>query len=180
MDASTLQQIAGKSIFLVGFMGSGKTHWGRQWAASLGRDFADLDTLVELTAGADVKTIFEKQGEDHFRELEAAALRSLPRDEKLLVSCGGGAPCFHDNMDWINDNGHSIYLKASPKFLLKNIVSEPQARPLLKNMNEAEMLFFIEKTLAERESFYNRAHTTVDAELLNLDLLSTLQAGPHA
>lgn len=153
-------------VFLIGFMGSGKTHWGRLLSAQLQRKFIDLDEFIEQQEKLSVPQIFEKHGEDWFREKEAIALRSLIDHNNILVACGGGAPCFHDNMRFMNETGMTIFLEASPKFLLNNILKEPEARPLLKNMNEAEMLFFIEKKLQERNSFYQQAKLVWNAEEL--------------
>jgi shikimate kinase len=161
-------------VYLVGFMGSGKTHWGRQWAAILQRQFIDLDQLIESSEQLSVAGIFERNGEEYFRDKEAGALRSLKDEQNILISCGGGAPCFKDNMNWMNETGITIFLEASPRFLLQNIVKEPIARPLLKNMNEAEMLFFIEKKLAERNEFYRQAKLTVNAEEITGDTIKHL------
>jgi shikimate kinase len=154
-------------VFLIGFMGSGKTHWGSRLAVHLNKKFIDLDQFIENREQLSVQQIFEKKGEDYFREKEAISLRALLDENNLLISCGGGAPCFHDNMDFMNQAGLTVFLEASPKFLLQNIVKEPQARPLLNNMNESEMLFFIEKKLAERNEFYRQAKVILNAEELN-------------
>lgn len=161
-------------IYLIGFMGSGKTYWGRQWAHHLQRKFIDIDQLIEEQERLSVQQIFEKHGEEWFREKEAIALRSLVDEKNTLISCGGGAACFHDNMAFMNETGHTVYLEATPKFLLQNIVREPDARPLLKNMNEAEMLFFIEKKLAERKSFYHKAKLILNAEELTFETIKNL------
>lgn len=173
MNPAMLQQ-TDRPVYLVGFMGSGKTHWGRQWAAHLQRKFVDLDQLIESNEQLSVADIFEKNGEEYFREKEADALRSLENEQNILVSCGGGAPCFKDNMNRMNETGITVFLEASPKFLLQNIIKEPQARPLLKNMNEAEMLFFIEKKLAERNEFYRQATLTLNAEEITEETIKEL------
>lgn len=173
MNLAILQQ-PDQPVYLVGFMGSGKTHWGRQWAAILQRKFVDLDHLIESSEQLSVAEIFERNGEEYFRDKEADALRSLKDEQNILISCGGGAPCFKDNMTWMNETGITVFLEASPKFLLQNIVKEPIARPLLKNMNEAEMLFFIEKKLAERNEFYRQAKLTVNAEQITEDTIKHL------
>jgi len=166
MNIPALGELKDQPIFLIGFMGSGKTHWGRLMSAQLQRKFIDLDAFIEYQEQLSIPQLFEKYGEDWFREKEALALRSLIDESNILVSCGGGAPCFHDNMHFMNDTGVTIFLEASPRFLLQNILKEPEARPLLKNMNEAEMLFFIEKTLQERNSFYRQAKMVWNAEEL--------------
>ncbi|MFT3980154.1 MAG: shikimate kinase [Ferruginibacter sp.] len=156
-------QLHNQPVFLLGFMGSGKTHWGKLWSQQLQLPFSDLDHLIEANEQLSVADIFEKKGEDYFREKEAAALRSIPL-RNAFISCGGGTPCFLDNMDWMNQAGITVFLEASPRYLLNNILREPQVRPLLKNMNEAEMLFFIETKLQERNVFYKQAQLILPAE----------------
>ena len=156
-----------KPVFLIGFMGSGKTHWGGRLADYFQRNFIDLDQFIEKEEQLSVQQIFEKYGEEYFREKEALALRRLIDENNLLISCGGGAPCFHDNIKFMNEAGFTVFLEAAPKFLLQNIMKEPQARPLLNHMSEAEMLFFVEKKLAERNAFYQQAKLVLNAEKLD-------------
>ncbi len=161
----------GPRIFLIGFMGTGKSHWGRQWADLHGMSFIDVDELIETAEGQSVVDIFEKAGEEYFRVKEASILRDQLQQQHCLVSCGGGAPCFYDNMDWMNENGITIYLSASPAYILKNVMDEKEKRPLIKNVNEAELLFFIEQKLKERTPFYCKAKMTLDAETLTVHSL---------
>lgn len=166
MNLAAISQVKYQPIYIIGFMGSGKTHWGRLLASRLQRTFVDLDQLLEDHEKLSVQQMFEKHGEEWFREKEALALRALIDEENILVSCGGGSPCFHDNMNFMNTTGSTLFLEGSPKFLLANIIKDPEARPLLKNMSEPEMLFFIEKKLEERISFYKQAMLTWNAEEL--------------
>jgi shikimate kinase len=154
-------------FFLIGFMGSGKSYWGRQWAPQIGYDFYDLDDLIELQENKAVLDIFENKGEDYFRLKEAELLRSLAKHDNCIIACGGGTACFYDNIDWMNENGYTIYLSAPPSYLLEKIKNELEKRPLVKNFNEAEVLFFIEKKLKERLPFYERANKTI--EVTNID-----------
>lgn len=154
-------------IFLIGFMGTGKTHWGRIWAARHHYAFLDLDEIIEQEEQATVEKIFEKRGEDYFREQEALHLRLLSQYKNTIVACGGGTACFHDNITWMNEHGLSVCLTADPKFILKNIFRQLPQRPLLKNLNETELLFFIEQKLKERQPFYSLATLTLNAETLN-------------
>jgi shikimate kinase len=151
-------------IFLIGFMGTGKTHWGRIWAARNHYAFLDLDELIEQEEQATVEKIFEKKGEDYFRQQEAKQLRLMGQYKNTIIACGGGAACFHDNISWMNEHGVSVCLTASAKFILKNILRQLPKRPLLKNLNETELLFFIEQKLKERQPFYNLATLTLNAE----------------
>ncbi len=153
-------------IFLLGFMGTGKSHWGQLWSLAHNVKFVDLDKEIEKESGLSVADIFEKKGEAYFRRAEAAALRSMITYENCIIACGGGAPCFMHNMNWMNDHGRTIFLSAKPAYLFQNIEKEKGKRPLLKDLNEAEMLFFIEQKLKERMPFYSQATVTVNAEEL--------------
>jgi len=155
--------------YLVGFMGSGKSYWANVWAAKNGFDFVDLDKVIEEKESMSVLDLFEQKGEEYFRVTEAAALRDAEKSENTIISCGGGTPCFYDNMDWMNLHGVTIYLSAPPQFLLSNIMSDTVKRPLVKNVNENELLYFIQQTLANRKEFYEKAKFTLVAEGLNED-----------
>ena len=159
-------------IFLTGFMGSGKTHWGKLWAEANDCRFTDLDESIQEEEGTSVVELFEKKGEEYFREVEAKVLRQLDLSATTIVACGGGAPCYHDNMNWMNAVGRTIYLRADAKFLWERIREEREVRPLLKNINENELLYFIETKLAEREPFYKQAQLTLDAGELRTFTLS--------
>lgn len=164
----------GQRIFLLGFMGTGKTAWGRRWSQRFNMPFLDLDELIEQDAGKSVVDIFEKDGEDFFRVKEAELLRSKCIADGHIIACGGGTPCFYDNMQWMNEQGFTVCLTASAPFILKNVLEEKEKRPLVKNINEAELLFFIEQKLKERVSFYNMAKLVLDAENLKEDCLDTM------
>lgn len=163
-----------QSIFLIGFMGSGKSHWGHIWALKNGYTFYDLDTEIEKAFKMSVQEIFEKHGEDKFRELERYHLRKFLNKRKCLVSCGGGTPCFFDNLEWMKKHGHVIYLQAKPEYLLKRVFDETSQRPLLKEVNRSELLFFIEKKLKEREPVYLKADHTLDVKKLSESSLKFL------
>ncbi len=154
-------------------MGSGKTYWGKQWAAHLQYNFIDLDNRIIEAENASVSRIFEKKGEPYFRNLEAALLRGL-KEPETIVACGGGTSVFENNLEWMNENGITIYLKAPAQYLLNNIKKEPGQRPLIKETNEAELLFFIQQKLKERDRFYGQAKYTLEVEELNLNSLQNI------
>ena len=154
-------------IFLVGFMGSGKSHWGGRWAVASGFDFIDLDEVIEAKSGKTISDIFEQEGEEPFRKTESDELRLLSGREKVIISCGGGTPCFHGNMDWMNEAGITVYLSSTPKMLFDNIMKDSVKRPLVKDVNDAEILYFVEKKLKERAPFYERAQITLSLPELN-------------
>ena len=151
------------TFFLIGFMGSGKTHWGKIWASLYGFTFIDLDEVIEKKEGKSIADIFDIKGEPYFREVEAAALRSFDDLENTIIACGGGTPCFYQNMEWMNERGTTIYLYSTTQEILQRVLSEQDKRPLIKKMNEGELLFFIEQKLKERAEFYNAATTTIQS-----------------
>ncbi len=156
-------------------MGSGKSHWGHIWASKNGYSFYDLDAQIENSFKMTVEEIFEKEGEEKFRELERYHLRKLGNKKKYLISCGGGTPCFFDNMEWMQQQGEIIYLKATPEYILERVMDETLKRPLLKEVNSSELLFFIQQKLKEREPAYLKAHHILEVTDLTEDSLSFLQ-----
>lgn len=161
-------------IFLVGFMGSGKSHWGKIWALKHNYAFFDLDEQVEQREQRSVAEIFETSGEEIFRLLETKMLRDITRNEDCIISCGGGTPCFHENMKWMNEKGCTLYLSAPPGYLFENIRMQKDKRPLINTINEAELLFFTEKKLIERLPFYEAAQFTLAAQDLNKESLEKI------
>ena len=156
-----------KSIILVGYMGSGKTTVGRQLALALGRTFYDLDWYIEMRYHRTVAQLFEERGEEGFRELERNMLHEAAEFEDIVLSCGGGTPCFFDNMDYIRSVGESVYLKATPEVLAQHLKMRKVERPLLQGKNEEELLDFIRTSLEQREPYYLKAEHVVDVSLLD-------------
>jgi shikimate kinase len=144
-------------IFLVGFMGCGKTTMGRKLSLALGYSFIDLDHVFEDRAGMNISEYFTIRGEDAFRELESTILKETEYPQNAVVSTGGGLPCFFDNMDWINAHGQSVYMKLTPKALASRLETAKNPRPVLQGKKGDELVAFIESKLAEREPFYSRA-----------------------
>lgn len=161
-------------FFLIGFMGCGKTHWGKIWSDSCGYSFADLDSAVENATGTSIKTIFDTRGENHFRDIETALLRQLATAQNIIVSCGGGTPCYNNNMQWMNKNGITVYLKASPKLLAQRLLNEKQHRPLIKDIQDSDLEAFIMDKLSMREPVYNQATITLDAANIAIETFSLL------
>ncbi len=144
-------------IFIVGFMGSGKTFWGRKWAAKYHFDFFDLDAVIEAEQQKTIAAIFEEKSETFFRIVETHALKTFSQKENCIIACGGGTACFNDNMKWMNGQGKTIYLSATSQYIFDRVMDEQGKRPLIKKLNPAELLFFIEQKLKEREPFYKQA-----------------------
>ena len=144
--------------FLIGFMGSGKTHWGKIWAAKHKIAFIDLDEAVETAERKTVAEIFESKGEPYFRDVEAQILKRFTFLGNTIIACGGGTPCFNDNMEWMNKRGTTIYITCTPEEILRRLKNtQRKKRPLLNKLNQAELLFFIEQKLKERQPFYGQA-----------------------
>lgn len=155
------------AIFLIGYMGAGKTTLGRALAKRLpGRQFYDLDEAVEEAYGHSVSEIFQHVGEKRFRELETAALKGLAEIEGVIVACGGGTPCIEGNMALMNSHGTSVWLQAPVDVLLRRLIEGQAQRPLLAGKSPEELRKFIEENLQARTPYYNLASATFDASRL--------------
>ena len=161
-------------IYLIGFMGSGKTTMGRKLAASLGWSCIDLDRLIEEEAGMNIPDIFSFKGEDYFRTIETKLLRSLENISETVVSTGGGTPCYHDNMNFMLRTGLTIYLKLTPAQLKSRLKKSSDKRPLLRNVTEENLENYINLKLAEREVWYNKSEIIVDGLMTDTRFLKTL------
>lgn len=151
-----------KPVFLIGFMGSGKTTWGKKIASALSVPFVDLDEEIVRTIGMSIPTYFETHGEESFRKLERDFLKQQ-QDRIAIISTGGGTPCYFDNMDWICNNGLAIYLHHTPKSLWSRLSqSDTRKRPVLSGLSGEELLTFITAKLEERSSYYERAQLKVE------------------
>ena len=144
-------------IFLVGFMGCGKSTIGRKLAAKTGFEFIDLDKMIEAQAGATIADYFKYHGEQAFRELERDSLQKTYFPEKAIIATGGGAPCFFDNMDWMNSHGQTVYINLTPQTLADRLEHGKAERPLISRFNQEELVEFITEKLKEREIFYLQA-----------------------
>lgn len=153
-------------IFIIGYMASGKTTFGRALARHLGLRFIDLDFYIEQRFHASVAQIFAEKGEERFREIEREILRETGEFSDVVISCGGGTPCFHDNMDYINSRGLSVCLHAGVERTVERILRRPGKRPLTDGKQRAELEQYVAENLAKRHPFYSRAHLTIDSEEL--------------
>jgi shikimate kinase len=159
-------------FFLIGFMGSGKSTIGKQLAAKLKYDFIDLDKLIEEDYQQTIPEIFADKGENEFRAMEHNTLKKLLDRNKLIISCGGGAPCYYDNMELMNRNGVTIYIKMSADTLISRLVNAKEQRPLLANKTEEELRAYVHSQLEKREDIYHRAHYVVKGKDLNVNELA--------
>lgn len=144
-------------IFLIGFMGCGKSTLGRKLATRLGYTLVDLDHQIEKSTKGTVAEYFSANGEEAFRELESKMLKEFDYPKNCVVATGGGTPCFFDNMDWMNANGLTVYIEMTPLSLAKRLEQGIAKRPLLSNLSEEGIVHFIENKLEERNPFYQKA-----------------------
>jgi len=143
-------------------MGTGKTTVGEILAKKLRQSFIDVDEFIENRYRKTIAAIFEEKGETGFREIEHRALQEIISFENIVVSTGGGLPCFFDNMDLLNQTGITIYLRASVDDLIDRLIIDMQKRPLIKGKSVEELHDFIETNLEKRESFYNQSQFIFD------------------
>ena len=148
-------------------MGSGKTTVGRALAKELDMPFYDLDWYIESRMRKKVRQIFAEQGEEGFRRIERNMLHEVAEFEDVVISCGGGTPCFFDNMEYMNSQSQVVWLKASPEVLHKHLLMGKGDRPLLKGKTPDELIAFIREQLQYREQFYSKARYTLDVSLMD-------------
>jgi len=144
-------------IYLIGFMGCGKSTWGKKLAEKLDYNFIDLDKRIESIEGGTVAEVFKIKGEDYFRKLEADVLHSTVLEKNAVISCGGGTPCYYDNMEWMRNRGKTVYLNLSPENLFGRLRTRKEKRPLIANFDDNQLRDFIFQKLSEREAFYLQA-----------------------
>jgi len=156
-----------KRIILIGYMGAGKTTVGKALSKELGIIFYDLDWYIESRMRKTVSQIFAERGEEGFRKIEYNLLHEVAEFEDVIISCGGGTPCFFDNMDYLNQQGQVVYLKADPEVLYKHLMMAKVERPLIKGKSHDELLAFIREQLEKREPFYSKARYTLDVSLMD-------------
>lgn len=156
-----------KSIIIIGYMGAGKTTVGKALAKELGVMFYDLDWYIETRMHKTVKEIFDEKGEEGFRIIEHNMLHEVAEFENVVVSCGGGTPCFFDNMDYMNQLGATVYLKATPETLHAHLQMGKGVRPLLLNKTPEEVETFIKEQLKRREPFYLKAQHIFDIDVID-------------
>jgi shikimate kinase len=149
------------TIFLVGYMGCGKSTLGKKLAHNLKHDFIDLDSYIEEQEGRTIKEIFADDGEDYFRKLERVYLHRVIDTENVVISVGGGTPCFFDNMEQMNEYGMTVYINMHPKALIPRLQLSEAFRPLIAEMEGEVLLDYVYKTLREREGFYHKAQKVV-------------------
>lgn len=153
-------------MFIVGYMACGKTTFGRALAKHTGAEFIDLDFYIEQRFRKSINEIFAEKGEEEFRRLEAAMLREVGEFENVIISCGGGTPCFHDNMDYMLSRGDVIWLQTSTERITKRLIINSSRRPLMRGKTPEEIRKAVEEGLKNRECHYSRANIHFSGENL--------------
>jgi len=156
-----------RRIIFIGYMGSGKTTVGRALSKALNLPFYDLDWYIETRMRKKISDIFAERGEDGFRQIEHNMLHEVAEFEDVIISCGGGTPCFFDNIDYMNQQGDVVWLKATPEVLYKHLLMGRGDRPLLKGKSPEELITYITEQLTVREPFYRKAKHTLDVSLMD-------------
>lgn len=155
-----------KRVFLVGYMGVGKTTIGKLLSKELDVEFIDLDKYIENRYRKTIQEIFSEKGEAKFRIIECEMLREVATFHNVLISTGGGTPCFFNNMDLMNQHGVTIYIKASINQLVSRLLASRNVRPIIQNKSPEELKEFVKGHLAERDIYYSKAKLTYHTEQL--------------
>ena len=156
-------------VFLIGFMAVGKTTIGKELSAKMKCSFVDLDLFIERRYYKTVRQIFDEKGEGAFREIEQKMLHEVADFEDVVISTGGGTPCFYQNMSFMNETGTTVYLKASNEVLFKRINLHKNTRPMLKDLSGDELFRFIEETITKRKQFYEQAQIIFNAKMDDIE-----------
>lgn len=157
-------------IFLIGFMGSGKTHCGLLLSRKLNIPFFDLDAQIILNEGKSIIEIFDEKGEEHFRLLERDALHIITKShDSFVMACGGGTPCYFNNIDYMSQSGITVWINTPFEVLYNRLVLEKELRPLLRGLTNEQIMAFIIKKFADRRIYYEQAEVVIDEESSNLE-----------
>jgi shikimate kinase len=172
-------------IFLIGFMGCGKSFIGKRLAEKLNLSFIDMDEYLQHAENQTIATIFTQHGEPYFRRLERDKLREMLPVQNAVIATGGGAPCFHDNMAWMNQHGITLYLQANTDLLFTRLKSESDKRPVLGGRSDEALKQFISNKIEERNVYYSQCAWTIqqgdgDAENILKQIMALPLSQPHS
>jgi shikimate kinase len=159
-------------IFFIGFMGAGKTHWGQRVSEKLHIPFFDLDEQIAAHEEKSITEIFTKNGEEYFRLLEKDILHIITEShENFVMACGGGAPCFFNNIEYMNKSGTTIWINTTLDVLYKRLLKEKEMRPLIRQLTDEQLRGFIIKKYSDRKIYYEQADIIVEEEPVRLEKL---------
>ncbi|WP_319591322.1 shikimate kinase [uncultured Draconibacterium sp.] len=161
-------------VYLIGYMGCGKSRLGRRLSEHMGVQFVDMDDYIEERNCKTVPQIFADHGEDGFRQRERKALEELSEFTDVIIATGGGAPCFFDNIDLMNKTGKTVFLNIDPAILADRLMSSKTERPLIKGKSRDELVAFIDDTLKKRKQFYSQAQLEITEPDFDLDRLQEM------
>ncbi|MDE6510822.1 MAG: shikimate kinase [Muribaculaceae bacterium] len=154
------------TIFIIGYMASGKTTFGRALARQTGLQHIDLDFYIEQRFHSTVRDIFANKGEDEFRRIEGEMLREVGEMEDTIISCGGGTPCFGDNIDYMNSRGLTVCLQASDDTIADRIIQAGDKRPLMAGKSRDEIIRTLREHMEQRRPYYDRAQLLISGDRL--------------
>jgi shikimate kinase len=158
-------------------MGSGKTHWGKILSRQTGLPYFDLDEVIVAAEKKSIQQLFHDNGEEYFRIKEQEVLEALSEDhDNIIISTGGGTPCFFNNIDFMKQQGKVVWLNTSVDILLERLLRQKHSRPLIKNISDGELKSFIVKKLQDRKMYYEQAHVMLHEETITIEsLLKSLE-----
>lgn len=162
-------------IFLIGFMGSGKTYWGPQLSAKVGLPFFDLDSVIIEKGKKAIADIFADNGEEYFRYLEKEVLEEIVEENKeFIISCGGGTPCYFNNIQFMKKKGTVIWLNTQIDILVNRLLKDKINRPVIKDVADEALKPFILKKILSRKLYYEQADIIVNEESLSVDTFAEI------
>src|SRR6185295_14793787 len=155
---------------IIGFMGSGKTHWGRLLSQKLSIPFFDLDELIVSKAEKSIADIFAAEGEEYFRLLEKDIMHIITEShDSFVMACGGGTPCYFNNIDYMNQAGTSVWIHTPLDIIFERLVKEKDTRPLVSGLSDEQLKDYIAKKFSDRKIYYEQANIAVDENPVQLD-----------
>lgn len=161
-------------IYLIGYMGCGKSTLGRRLSEYLDLQFVDMDHYIEMRNLKTIPQIFAEEGESEFRNKERKALEELSEFTDTIIATGGGAPCFFDNINLMNDTGKTIYININPSILADRLLKSKTERPLIKGKSKDELVAFIDETLKKRNQFYKQAKFEITEPDIDLQVVKEM------
>jgi shikimate kinase len=157
-------------VFFIGFMGSGKTHWGKSVSEKLHIPFFDLDEQIVSHENKTITEIFANDGEEYFRLVERDILHIVSEsNENFVMACGGGTPCFYNNIEFMNNCGISVWINTPLHTLFQRLIEEKETRPLIRSLSDEQLKGYIAKKFSDRKIYYEQAQIVIDEEPVKLE-----------